>query len=710
METKRGPGDMGNVAGNFLIKGNALLEEMERFPEDVQLAAYAFSPTGLLLGEGKIDKKGEFSLGFNIQGAKSAQDVQLVIGPEGKPDAVRKSSAYKRLISAKEWAREGDRHVLVPKLSIPRDVWLPWQPTRICISGHVRKLHDDDVCPVPFVKVEIFDVDREPCWWPHLTRWWDVLLDRRAFRIPDLLEDRKIEVGPIPGPDPAPALSSLARPDRALTALPIRTRPEPLSKGVIGVSRQHEVHEVREASPAALAATFERVGEARAIDPAVATRLDHLTLSSRIAPWVLFPSCFYSTRKVGEATTDENGYFDCCFRWWPFHFRFGRLRYDARPDILIKVTQNIDGVERVVYLDPYTSTRWNVSNAHIDLYLDDPSIRCGSGEDQPRPPGRQAFLTRVGDDEVYRIDQASGLYGNGATTNVAYGELLALHAQFGDDLSDGSPARYYRLSHARHGSPDSAFTPLTAPLADVRVNKATNFSESYSIGPKTVNGMPALYEIRNARDYLWYNPDLIGYWHSQITEPDTGKYVLRLEVFDENGNKLGSPVVDYRDGTAPPNSVLPAMIDHADLVITLDNKPPELDLITPAINDCGVIPGDSLSQLNLQVKVTQENNRLFQWRLDYVKGAQSQGAYQLMARAASPAGALSPVNVTVDAMHYPNPGLAPPSHLDMLANVTSTCAFALRLGAWPNIRNGRHFVYYREVIQAIAGVKDCDCE
>jgi hypothetical protein len=146
-------------------------------------------------------------------------------------------------------------------------------------------------------------------------------------------------------------------------------------------------------------------------------------------------------------------------------------------------------------------------------------------------------------------------------------------------------------------------------------------SDDYDLGPKTVNGVPALYEVRDFNDYYWYNPDWIGTWHSWLAEEDTDDYVLRLEVFDQNGVKLTSAMgVDYRDGTVPPPGPLPSMVDRCDLLITLDNKGPELQLITPAVNDCGVVPWSPSLILNFSVQVSQENNRLHQWGLQYTKG------------------------------------------------------------------------------------------
>jgi hypothetical protein len=233
-----------------------------------------------------------------------------------------------------------------------------------------------------------------------------------------------------------------------------------------------------------------RVGESRLINTSLASRLENLTLTSKIAPWVIFPRCFYSTQLVCETYTDCNGYFQCCFPWWPLHIRRGRLRFDSLPDIIIRVTQVINGVTTVIYMDPYTSTRWNVTNTHIDLYLDNDEVECGSNDCGDRPAGSPVFFTRIGDDEVYLINQATGLYAVPPLSNVAYGGSLLVYGQFGDDLSDGTPPRYYRLSYAKQGS--SNFTPITTPLKDTRVTKTTLFSADHNLGPLTVNGVPAL--------------------------------------------------------------------------------------------------------------------------------------------------------------------------------------------------------------------------
>jgi hypothetical protein len=157
--------------------------------------------------------------------------------------------------------------------------------------------------------------------------------------------------------------------------------------------------------------------------------------------------------------------------------------------------------------------------------------------------------------------------------------------------------------------------------------------------------------------------------------------------------------VDYRDGTVTPPALLPAMTDHCDLVITLDNKSAVVNLDIPAVvNECGVIPWSPALTLTFNVTATQENNRLHSWALQYTKGVNP--AITVLGSNSSSSGALSAVSVPV-------------SGAPLLAGYSittgSTCAFALKLYAWAHIRNGYGLVYYTEQIKAIAIEKCAPC-
>ena len=683
----------------FIMEGSVQREKSECQPGELKLAAYVFDQVGSLLGSQDVDGKGNYNVAMQLT---KPVGVDLIIGPADMPNQILLSSAFRKSFKAEFWKPEGELYRIKFDTILPVDMWLPWWPLRICISGHVRKVvHNEgntSYCPVPFVKVEIFDVDREFCYWPYLRKWWDVLLDRPVYRIPELLKDPRIPHKPFPEPDPLPYLNpGQYREMNIAYGKKVKTLTKTVS------DPQSEI-----SNTTALQQNSARVGEARLIDSSIAARLDKLTLTSKIAPWFIFPRCYYSKAEVCETTTNCSGYFNCCFKWWPFHVRYGRLRFDSRPDIIIKVTQVINGVSTVVYLDPYTSTRWNVNSTHIDLFLDNEEVICGNGSCYTPPAGSPVFFTHIGYDDVFKINQTTGLFNFAPYTNVAYGHTLFVYGQFGDNLTRSDPVKglvppyyFYRLSYAKQGSSDTDFKFIDVDLRDTRVDKATLTGQSHKLGPYLVNTEPCLYEVRNFNDYYWYNPDWIAIWHSWLAEEDTGTYILRLEVFDSNGNKINSAAgtVDYRNGAGIgigiPPAPLPTMVNHCDLVITLDNKRPVAEITVPTvINECGVIPWSAVPPLNFYVNASQENNRLHEWQFWYTKGV---GSEQLLDSRSSNNGL--PGNYT--------------NHLvtgdSLLTGLNSTCAFALRLRAVAHVRNGRDFIYDDQDIDAIAIEKCPPC-
>ena len=691
MAPKGVPDKPAERAGNFTIDGLVKLQPGED-QAALELKAIAVGRDGQVIGESPVSEKGEFRIPVAIS---QPQDVQLLVGPGDDAESIRNSSAASRQFQASDWKTSGEVSQIRAELFIPRLEWLPWLPRKICVFGRVRKIHVEngvtDICSVPFAKVEIFDVDREGCFWPFLVRRLPDLLDRKVVRVPDLIGPRvRLPKPPLPDPPPFRLEREGALNPGVLAGFDPQPEP-PVLSGVEHLADLVALNPQPLPPRESLKLAFSHVGEVARLAPALADRVADLTLSSRIAPWVFFPRCFYSRRLVCTTYTDNCGRFRCCFKWWPFHFRNGRLRFDSRPDIIVRVTQTINGVDRVLYLDPYTSTRWNVSSAYINVFVDDEDVRCGSCDPQPRPDGTQVFFTRIGNDEVYRINQGNGLYSGGGVTDMAYGSTLRVHAQFGDGLSNGAPARYYRLSYRKGANP---WTVVDASLSDTRVNKATLFSESHTLGPVTVNGVPGLYEVRNFLNYYWYNPDWIGTWSTADFEPDTGLYTLRLEVFDQNGVKLTSATVDYRDGTVAPPAVLPPMGDQCDLRITLDNKAPVVNISIPAaINECGVVPWSPMLNLEFPISVSQENGRLNEWYFVYRKGVNP--TTHTLASASSANGTPASVNQTV-------------SGAPLLVGLTTTCAFDLELGAWAHIRNGYGRVYFTRENKAIA-VEKCDC-
>jgi hypothetical protein len=498
---------------------------------------------------------------------------------------------------------------------------------RICVSGHVRKVQTTDsgtsYCPVPYVKVEIFDVDREGCWWPYIVRRPE-LFPRRVVRIPELVKELP-EIPPQPWPPEVGPIARLRRPGEAPRLQPSANAGRELRRehlpdaDIVGINPQPEPpgRMIDPATdwrclgpqpeppdrPAVLRTTSDRttrVGEMRDVSDRVAAQLDQLTLTSRVAPWRLWRRCFYTTDEICETYTDCDGYFRCCFNWWPWHFRRGRLRFDLRPDIIIKVTQVIDGVERVIYLDPYTSTRWNTTSTHVDLTLDDEDIVCGTGCGPETELGAsQATLLQIGRDEVWKINQADGEYQVPGTDNGAYGGSLLLRGAFSADLKDGSVTRYYRLSYARakaDGDPpaESAFTPITHPLSVLRATPYGTF-QTYLLGPHPVGSESGLFEVQDTAHW-WITPwdsipylsvaggSVLGVWPTRSFESGEGTYYLRMEMFDQAGVKMaGVDFIDHGgDGSGTDPAPPGVSTGQLDLKVKIDNALMDYDLVTPA--------------------------------------------------------------------------------------------------------------------------------
>lgn len=659
---------------DFTIEGQAQLDQAGDAARGLKLQAFAFDPGGRFLGSGDVDPKGNFKLDVRL-GRPTPVDV--VVAPPADPDVIRRSSAPRQSFAARDWITEGNRFRLKPAIQLTPAVINFFLPVHICVSGHVRKTlqvnGETSYCPVSYAKIEVFDVDRESCWWPYLVRQLDRVVDKPVIQVADLLK------------------TSVSAPLRA----------EPLKLPQLE-SQDAALRPVDVATVTARASTdVLRVGEVKNLGESVASRLQDLTLVSILPPWVYFPNCFFSRALVCETHTDCDGYFNCCFPWWLFHFRRGRLRLDGRPDIIIRVTQVINGVETVLYMDPYTSTRWNVTSTHIDLYLDNEAIVCGGCANNPLPGTSTASVLQIGLDPVWQVDQSTGKFKAGSYSNGAYGGGLYIRGNFSSDLLSG-PKRYYKLSYSKDGAND--FKPIKTALHAQRATNLGHF-ETYLLGPQP-DGTPVagLYEVQDTAHW-WLMPGapggagmVLGLWDTAPFEADEGAYILRMEVFDEAGHKITTMQFARHGGNGSgldPNPV-PIVTDHLDLKFYIDNKPVNFELNTPATNACGVVPWSDTLNLQVHVHADQENGRVHSWDLRYVKGTNptriplGSGEYNA---------GQSPVDVDVDAnalLHEPVTPENPKGQLQ------STCAFALILNVWSHVRNNWGFAYVGEKIYAIA--------
>lgn len=367
--------------------------------------------------------------------------------------------SHTRTLSADDFKVSAGKRSATLELMIRPDEWIIWFPFRFCVDGHIRKRRSNGtLCPVSFVKVEVFDVDREWCWWPWLRPLLPKLPrlpDRYIVRIPDLLKPKP------PLPDPPPFRGMLR--DLGMTLNPGAARgfnPQPDPPREIGMASNlqevalnpqplppHEwvIERPNDFEPQPGPPLPMIPGMMKDLGATQVRSLGNLSLTSRIAPWFIFPRCFYSKRKVCESFTDCSGYFRCCFRWFPWHVRNGHFRFDNVPDVIIKVTQTIDGVDNVIYVDPYTNTRWNAGNAHIDVAIDNEDVVCG-GCGEILEGTNAAAILQVATDPLWNIDAATGKHHTPTEDNVAYTGFFTFKGAFTDDLRTGRPEVLQGLS------------------------------------------------------------------------------------------------------------------------------------------------------------------------------------------------------------------------------------------------------------------------
>ena len=338
------------------------------------------------------------------------------------------------------------------------------------------------------------------------------------------------------------------------------------------------------------------------------------------------------------------------------------------------MTQTINGIDHVLYLDPYTSTRWNVTNTHIDLYLSDPDILCGPAAIPATRRVGHGGLTKVASDPVWFINKANGKYQVPPVSNAAYGGTISIYANFSHDLANGSLMRYYWLSYAKAGT--STFTPIDTTLSDYRASIVTpphNFP-SPCAGAAASGPTAGMYEVRD-REHYWLEEGLGGGGRTAFgtrPRPSWTKAPTSCAWKCSTRRATRCPPCNTRTTRATAPACRPPSHPSSPGTTTSAHGQQAAD-VRPDHPGQQRMRRDRLAapqSAELPCDAEQENGRVNSWILEYVKGINL--TRHTLGSATYNAGT-SPVSVDVN-------GNA------MVAGVTSTCAFALLLRAWSHVR------------------------
>lgn len=251
------------------------------------------------------------------------------------------------------------------------------------------------------------------------------------------------------------------------------------------------------------------------------------------------PAGFKSNFLV-QAVTDLNGEFNVTFAW-PYDITV----LQNRPDIIFRVAQKIDGVDKIIYNEnPATQTRWNIGD-YLSVTLEAEESVSVNPTPSGRPYDKLFVFTRVGIIGVNNIDTvgvaASGYAypdinpgaPNSRDANSPFGLTLDVAGWFGQFVNI---ARY----KVQYSSDGVNFFDISDPLSNsyYEFDPAGGQWITVAMGPFSEGGQTNVYKMPYIEKpgQPWIFPDLLSRWDT--TKVVDGLYTLRIQGFKWSGAAL----------------------------------------------------------------------------------------------------------------------------------------------------------------------------
>lgn len=234
-----------------------------------------------------------------------------------------------------------------------------------------------------------------------------------------------------------------------------------------------------------------------------------------------------------EVVTGIDGGFSVDFPW-PLDISI----MQNRPDIIFKVTQKIDGIEKVIYDEnPATQTRWNIGDV-LSVTLEAQNCVSIAPPASGRPYDILFVFTRVGIIGVNTIDTVgAGASGyaysdvnpaapNIREANTPFGSTLDIAGWFGQFTDTVR----YKIQYSTDGV---TFHDITDPLFNLYYEFAPTGGSwvSMPMGPFSEGGQNNVFKLPYVEKpgQPWIFPDLIAKWDT--TKRTDGLYTLRIQGF-----------------------------------------------------------------------------------------------------------------------------------------------------------------------------------
>lgn len=631
---------------------------------------------------------------------------------------------------------------LKPEIEIPELQWKPWQFFKVCVSGKVQKCFFPFFpfpIPVPnpilqtpinpLIKLNGFDskmikaqqtldflsppilqkclplchgiveIYEQTC----CCNIWDIIPD-----IPELIPEIPFPIDP-----PIPP-----------TLLPIPNFPKiPTLNNAINVERKENVLlkndavQLDEATIADLKTLISIKSQE--------AQFEFIEKRPQLIP-VLCGRRNCTSKKVGETKIGFDGKFSFCYLK-PFQillpFKSCTTTY------YYKVKQNIDGVDTYVY-DGSVAKQFFAKDEAAKLTTFHRLAETCETPEPPVPGDNYVMLQEIGNTDSYElnseeqngassipdISENSGLLKFSNTENCPLAKTLNLRLYFDAGL-EAADINYYKLSIIPVDN-NGLVTGNKQTLTEAKAwRKFSNDGQANIVaellGPKMVDTQNGLYKIPYVNDN---NRWLGGQFHYSLNTSSfsNGKYLLVLELFDSNGNKLiPSNALDAGAGIAKPfifkkwedrsttKDILYSDLTH---VIHINNTPCVGEIIDLRLNgvvnedenNCQFIEDTSngSTPLSLGFRAYQEDGFMKNYLLQYQKGLN--GSLQKLD--------MGTTNVPPGLPSFNDIGESASKTIAELLGEDDKCTFSLKLTVEAKHTNGSGFIraYNEEDIASFA--------
>jgi hypothetical protein len=499
----------------------------------------------------------------------------IAIGPD-VPDPSTLDASLLQKLSAEQALPEWEQSAAV---QVAAQWWRRWLPITVCLTGQVRRcwpilidrkpfLRNLALARVPFPPhrscapicngvVEIWE--STCCCFPFLVSHVPPLIEKlKAFLAANPI---MFPSPPRPGPDPGPIDRALtARVDRAFAAGKVDYRFAPNA----------QLHEDLQAL------------EASSPQDAVQYFTAHPSL------WPIW--CHCSSFKLGNASLQPDGGFQFCYEQYPF------ILWPCYRSYFYRVYQQ-QGSQSVCIYDGAAAHQYFAADDFASLTTLQ-GAACGTTNPPPGtdfvclqqigftsthvlhsnygvPSALNVDTTQTGEYSVAAPPNNGGLVDFGGETNAPWCKSLRFMLYFDPGMETSAGAYYYRVSVAPadlNGNPVGTMQPILMPPWPVVWSKYALGSsgietDTQSLGPNAVTNsastlVQGLYVIpyqsttvqpagstspdqdwEGGQFHLSYDTTTLNPGAAHVPGPGNGRFLLAVEVFNKNGDRLVPPGV-----------------------------------------------------------------------------------------------------------------------------------------------------------------------